>query len=437
MIKRKNFAFIVAFSIMLCLMLPGFTQGSINSGNLVYAQSLSSPTLSAETLPDQGLLAIEVAQAQAESPEPIMPSVVAVYKFNNQNKKPVENNEPVAINDLIVVEINKFKSYYEQVLCNNETICNAKVALSLDNRRIPGILSEPVIFKGEQGILHFRLARDKTNDEIWSDLIGSADPRTIFTPRTTDLSISPATGGNGTPIAKSHPVALLRFRWIHMLFWTTMLLLALTFILKWDVKRLLREDSLDEIAMADRPYSLSRCQMLWWLFWVVVSYIFIYMATGAIDTITETVLSLMGIGSATTLGAVLIDASDNSKPNNENKTMGFWQDLLNSKYQKGAGVHRLQLILWTMILTVIFLVSVYTKLSMPQFSLTLLALQGISSGTYLGFKFPENNQNSMDKTVETKAENPSLQKTDEDFGADKSEPQKLALDSNDELAKKQ
>lgn len=421
-------------------MLPGFTQGRINSENLVYAQSLSSPTLLAEALPDQGLLSIEVAQAQAKSPESAIPNVTAVYKFNNQNQ------EPVAINDLIVVEVNKFRSYYVQVLCNNETPCNAKVALNLDNRRIPGILSEPIIFKGEQGILHFRLTRDKTNDEIWSDLIGSADPRNIFIPRGTKLSISLATGENATPIAESYSFALLRFRWIHMLFWTTMLLLALAFILKWDVKKILREDSLDEIAIADRPYSLSRCQMLWWLFWVIVSYIFIYMATGAIDTITETVLSLMGIGSATTLGAVLIDASDNSKPSKENKTMGFWQDLLNSKYQKGAGIHRLQLILWTMILTVIFLVSVYSKLAMPQFSLALLALQGISAGTYLGFKFPENKQNSDDAVIKSSTGNSSVQGSNEKSSADESivisEPQviesnsqELATDSNDKLTK--
>jgi hypothetical protein len=427
---------------MLCLLFPGFTQGSINSDSLVYAQLSSPITLAAETLPDRGLLAIEVSQAPAKSPESTTPVVTSVYNFSNHSQ------EPAAINDLIVVEVNKFKSYYDQVLCSNKNPCSAKLALSLDNRRIPGIFSEPIIFKGEQGTLHFRLVRDKTNDEIWSDLIGSADPRTIFTPRKTELSISPATGENGTPIAKSYPFALLRFRWMHMLFWTIMLLLALAFILKWDVQRLVRENTSDEIAIADRPYSLSRCQMLWWLFWIIVSYIFIYMATGAIDTITETVLGLMGIGSATTLGAILIDTNDNYNLSKANKTMGFWQDLLNSGYQKGAGIHRLQLILWTVILTVIFLVSVYSKLTMPQLSLTLLALQGISSGTYLGFKFPENKQKSAETAIESNAENLSQQSTNENSNTDKATVKpllevinqispELPSDSNDVLAKTQ
>jgi hypothetical protein len=432
MIKRKSFVFMVAFSMVLCLMLSGFTQGSINSRELVYTPILSLNTTSVD--PDSSSLVLNVA-----SPESTAPAVTNIYKFNNHSQ------EPVAINDLIVVEVNKFKGYYEKIFCGEKSPCNAKIALSLDNRRIPGIFSEPIIFEGEKGILHFRLMRDKTNDEVWSDLIGSADPRTIFSPRKTELSVSLATGENGTPIAKSYPVALLRFRWMHMLFWTIMLLLALTFIIKWDVRKLLKEDSADEVAIDHRPYSLSRCQMLWWLFWVIVSYIFIYMATGAIDTITETVLGLMGIGSATTLGAVLIDANDDSKHDNTKKSMGFWQDLLNSRYQTGAGLHRLQLILWTMILTVIFLVSVYSKLSMPQLSPTLLALQGIASGTYLGFKFPENKQVPANTVIEKTTGNNSIQEGDQYPNKSTVTPvnqaiesisQELSVDSNDELSRK-
>jgi len=38
---------------------------------------------------------------------------------------------------------------------------------------------------------------------------------------------------------------------------------------------------------------------------------------------------------------------------------------------------------------VILVSSVYNNLAMPEFSATLLGLMGISSGTYIGFKFPE------------------------------------------------
>jgi hypothetical protein len=66
---------------------------------------------------------------------------------------------------------------------------------------------------------------------------------------------------------------------------------------------------------------------------------------------------------------------------------GFFKDILSDV--NGASFHRVQLLVWTLILGLIFLYSVWKSLSMPEFSATLLALQGITSGTYLGFKFPE------------------------------------------------
>jgi hypothetical protein len=47
-------------------------------------------------------------------------------------------------------------------------------------------------------------------------------------------------------------------------------------------------------------------------------------------------------------------------------------------------------LVWTWVLGIIFISSVYHGLQMPQFNPTLLGLMGISSGTYLGFKVPEN-----------------------------------------------
>jgi hypothetical protein len=43
----------------------------------------------------------------------------------------------------------------------------------------------------------------------------------------------------------------------------------------------------------------------------------------------------------------------------------------------------------TVALGLIFLASMRSRLSMPEFNATLLALMGISSGTYFSFKIPE------------------------------------------------
>jgi len=51
--------------------------------------------------------------------------------------------------------------------------------------------------------------------------------------------------------------------------------------------------------------------------------------------------------------------------------------------------HRFQIFIWTLILGIMFVASVYNELAMPEFSATLLGLLGISAGTYIGFKLPE------------------------------------------------
>lgn len=51
--------------------------------------------------------------------------------------------------------------------------------------------------------------------------------------------------------------------------------------------------------------------------------------------------------------------------------------------------HRFQIFVWTLILGIMFVASVYNELAMPAFSATLLGLLGISAGTYIGFKLPE------------------------------------------------
>lgn len=66
---------------------------------------------------------------------------------------------------------------------------------------------------------------------------------------------------------------------------------------------------------------------------------------------------------------------------------GFLNDILSDS--SGYSFHRFQIFAWTIVLGIMFLSSVYNNLTMPEFSATLLGLMGISSGTYIGFKFPE------------------------------------------------
>jgi hypothetical protein len=71
-------------------------------------------------------------------------------------------------------------------------------------------------------------------------------------------------------------------------------------------------------------------------------------------------------------------------------TQGWFKDITTDI--NGPTVHRVQVLCWTVALGIVFLIGVYRDLAMPaDFSGTLLALMGISSAGYVGFKYPEKN----------------------------------------------
>jgi hypothetical protein len=352
-----------------CIASPWFVQDTFAQSALI---KTSSPSLETAATSDLAANTIKVS---------------SIYKYGSSP------NDGSAINDIIIMKVDNLKSYYheQEKLCEKQNpICHPNFVLNLDGRKIVGISPESIVFEKEQGILRFHLRRDPENDEAWQDLLGSPS-LTDFLTRNVQASISLENSVDSTPIATGGSFKLVRFRGWQVVFWIILLgviALSLIFHVKDDLWNLIRESGLKPIDGRFRPYSLGRCQMALWLFVVIISYLSIYMTTGAADTLNSSVLILLGIGSGTALGAVSIDvATDSSKPQT---SQGFWKDLLHNSESNGPGLHRLQLIIWTVILVVVFVVSVYSRLSMPQFSNILLALQGISSATYLGFKFPEN-----------------------------------------------
>jgi hypothetical protein len=58
-----------------------------------------------------------------------------------------------------------------------------------------------------------------------------------------------------------------------------------------------------------RPYSLARGQMAFWFFLVIASYFFLWIVTGAMDTLNASVLALIGISAGTALGSAFVDAA--------------------------------------------------------------------------------------------------------------------------------
>jgi hypothetical protein len=191
------------------------------------------------------------------------------------------------------------------------------------------------------------------------------------------------------------------------------------------------------------PFSLGRTQMAIWFFLAISAFFYLWMLTGDKDTIPTSILGLLGISAGTALGSAIIDAGQQTPAEKEltqatqisvqqrltalkkerreirsemrsalipkegrqslltrageidlelkklNRT-SFRQFLLDLLSDRGViSFHRFQIFVWTLVLAVIFVKEVISDVKMPDFSNNLLALMGISAGTYLGFKLPQ------------------------------------------------
>jgi hypothetical protein len=100
----------------------------------------------------------------------------------------------------------------------------------------------------------------------------------------------------------------------------------------------------------------------------------------------------MGASAVTMISAKMIDSfKDYSHLVNQPKlkSRGFMLDIL-SDGTDGVSIHRFQFVIWTLALTLVFLRGVIRELAMPEFPENLLILIGVSNGTYLLLKLPEN-----------------------------------------------
>ncbi len=180
-------------------------------------------------------------------------------------------------------------------------------------------------------------------------------------------------------------------------------------------------DPAPEKEQYQRSFSLSQTQMTWW-FWIVLSS-FLYIAWTKWDIfggLNEQALTLTGIGVGTAIGAAIIDQSKKDKagplkdmaealakirdpatPATDRpgwiakfnaaaarlKSVNFLADILSDV--DGISLHRFQSFAWTFVLGGVFLISVFSAGQMPTFNAYELTLLGISAGTYLGLKIPE------------------------------------------------
>jgi hypothetical protein len=423
-------------------LLPRFVFLLLLTATVVFAQDDPSPTPTPTATPQD-----EAAQSQqpTASPTPsaspvvtakIIPRVVAMLGH-------------LELDDILEVKVQNLEQWTQASEANDPS----KLVPYINGRAIRGNYPDELHVDRGRLIYHLRITPE--NREVWIDLLGAPDG--VRRPVTLSVGLE-----NGSAFDSVHerdnPLPLTVISPIYGIV-AALIILVTGILLLWLVKKtnIIREPGPPPISGKRRPYNLGRAQMAFWFFLIYASYTTIWLITGALDTITSSLLALMGISAGTALGEALIDNGKDEAKTNQIQTLkaqklaveqavtdvqtqvdtlnasgaatvtdqanrdamtrqlvegrtrlsqidqqlmtiaaeapptvsqGFLRDILSDG--SGYSFHRFQIFAWTIILGIIFVSSVYNSLAMPEFSPTLLGLMGLSAGTYIGFKFPEN-----------------------------------------------
>ena len=306
--------------------------------------------------------------------------------------------------------------------------------------------------------LRFTLERNTSNRETWNRLLSGLK----WNGRLVDVSIG-FEGGDPMPswvqkdIASSDSPDARNYKTFKLIVLprTSTIVAALLFLAAlvaffWLAKatEILQDVSAPLRPDGHPPYSLARVQMAVWFFLVVGAWFLLFLVTKDIDTLTGSVLVLLGISAGTAVGSTILDAgttidaaarvrnvatdqedlrirvkelSDNLRSVRTRDTTSDaeqeaqqvdvrrlsaeltlaesqqkffllrpWQRVIYDLLGDDGHIsfHRFQVAIWTLVLGFVFVIRVVSELAMPEFSATILGLMGISSGTYLGFKLP-------------------------------------------------
>jgi len=371
--------------------------------------------------------------------------------FNKNFRADKEKVGMASLGDVIVIRVSNIDSLRRRAKCKDiagrdlpSTQCKAQgLRLFINGRWMEGVepeKGEPIRLANGDGEFHFRLDRNTQNNRIWAELLGSPP---LFKKESFIIPVNVSVGlENDYPLMpKNDTASTFHIKRIHRAwFWGcfTGALISIIWLLALVKKRGLlsnrvldlrnieiwnpnTQDRLFSKPTSKPPYSMGRFQMAFWSVLIIVSFLFIWLITDAYDILTASILALLGISTGTSLSATIIDDNKQKAQIEETKALqlkfddpttlqtekpllldkikgnvlqleskpskGFFRDILEDA--NGISFHRWQMLMWTLVLGLLFIYTVWKRLSMPDFDPILLALQGITSGTYLGFKFPE------------------------------------------------
>ncbi|MFN0080535.1 MAG: hypothetical protein ACKVY0_29050 [Prosthecobacter sp.] len=141
------------------------------------------------------------------------------------------------------------------------------------------------------------------------------------------------------------------------------------------------------------PWSVSRVTFAMWLGVCTSCYVYLWAMRMDVQVLSGSAPLLLGIHGSTLLAASFIKAS--RQVQNLTPTQGFLMDLVTEGGE--AEVSRLQMVVWNVVLGVVFVWQTFARWEMPEFDANLMALMGISSTAYVGYKW--NASQKQDQTA--------------------------------------
>lgn len=133
--------------------------------------------------------------------------------------------------------------------------------------------------------------------------------------------------------------------------------------------------------------NLPRMQIAVFALAIGIAYGYIWSTTGEVATINGSALTLLGIGLGTTAGSAILSSGKRvSVPAAAQAIAGSGIEAPVETTVR-FNLHALQAAVWTAVIAFIFVAGAYRDLEMPTLSEQMLAILGISAGTYLALSF--------------------------------------------------
>jgi hypothetical protein len=332
-----------------------------------------------------GLVGPTAARAE-EATNPCADKTAVGAKIENLIVNGEYNPKRAGLGDTITLEVDDagLARLRARATCRKQGL-----ALFLDGWRVKGLVQLPAADARHR--VGFALDRNEDNKDLWGRMLAD---ELLRGRRALHVTIG-TEDGEDVADEKQTPLELRAVvTWKAVTAGVIFAIAALILLWQGRYGSMLR-DSGKTASGEPATYSLARVQMSWWMIVILFSILFVWSLTGEVQPLTPTLLGLMGIASGTALGAAVIDANKQAlaKPDPAAPQPAPWpsRGLLNDIMTdaNGYSFHRVQMVIWTLFASAIFIGTMIATLSLPNIDGTYLALLGISSGTYLGFKLPE------------------------------------------------